>query len=137
MKAMGIDFGLKRIGIALSDATKFLASPFSTYHRKDEEEDINYFVDLIDKEKVDEIVCGLPLNMQGEEQEIARLTREFMDKIAKIKPIKISFVDERLSSLMAEEMLKQTEKDWKKRKEKLDSVSASIILQEYLDKERK
>lgn len=137
MKAMGIDFGLKRIGIALSDATKFLASPFSTYHRKDEEEDINYFVDLIDKEKVDEIVCGLPLNMQGEEQEIARLTREFMDKIAKIKPIKISFVDERLSSLMAEELLKQTEKDWKKRKEKLDSVSASIILQEYLDKERK
>lgn len=137
MKAMGIDFGLKRIGIALSDATKFLASPFSTYHRKDEEADINYFVYLIDKEKVNEIVCGLPLNMQGEEQEIARLTREFMGKIAKIKPIKISFVDERLSSLMAEEMLKQTEKDWKKRKEKLDSVSASIILQEYLDKERK
>lgn len=137
MKAMGIDFGLKRIGVALSDATKFLASPFSTYYRKDEEADINYFVDLIDKEKVDEIVCGLPLNMQGEEQEIARLTREFMGKIAKIKPIKISFVDERLSSLMAEEMLKQTEKDWKKRKEKLDSVSASIILQEYLDKERK
>lgn len=134
---MGIDFGLKRIGIALSDATKFLASPFSTYHRKDEEADINYFVYLIDKEKVNEIVCGLPLNMQGEEQEIARLTREFMGKIAKIKPIKISFVDERLSSLMAEEMLKQTEKDWKKRKEKLDSVSASIILQEYLDKERK
>ena len=137
MKAMGIDFGLKRIGIALSDATKFLASPFSTYHRKDEEADINYFVYLIDKEKVNEIVCGLPLNMQGEEQEIARLTREFMAKIAKIKPIKISFVDERLSSLMAEELLKQTEKDWKKRKEKLDSVSASIILQEYLDKERK
>lgn len=137
MKAMGIDFGLKRFGIALSDATKFLASPFSTYHRKDEEADINYFVDLIDKEKVDEIVCGLPLNMQGEEQEIARLTREFMAKIAEIKPIKISFVDERLSSLMAEELLKQTEKDWKKRKEKLDSVSASIILQEYLDKERK
>ena len=82
-------------------------------------------------------MCGLPLNMQGEEQEIARLTREFMAKILKIKPIKISFVDERLSSLMAEEMLKQTEKDWKKRKEKLDSVSASIILQEYLDKERK
>ena len=137
MKAMGIDFGLKRIGIALSDATKFLASPFSTYHRKDEEADINYFVYLIDKEKVNEIVCGLPLNMQGEEQEIARLTSEFMAKIAKIKPIKISFVDERLSSLMAEELLKQTEKDWKKRKEKLDSVSASIILQEYLDKERK
>ena len=137
MKAMGIDFGLKRIGIALSDATKFLASPFSTYHRKDEEADINYFVDLIDKEKLDEIVCGLPLNMQGEEQKIAHLTREFMAKIAEIKPIKISFVDERLSSLMAEELLKQTEKDWKKRKEKLDSVSASIILQEYLDKERK
>lgn len=137
MKAMGIDFGLKRIGIALSDGTKFLASPFKTYQRVEEGRDVQFFVNLIKSENVDEIVCGLPLNMQGEEQEIAKLTREFMSKIIEVIPIKLTFVDERLSSLMAEELLKQTEKDWKKRKEKLDSVSASIILQEYLDKERK
>ena len=130
---MGIDFGLARIGIALSDDTKFLASPFITYKRKDESTDINYFINLIKEKKVDEIVCGLPLNMQGEEQEIAKLTREFMAKIQENIDINIEFVDERLSSSMAEEILRETERDWKKRKEKLDSVAASIILQDYLD----
>lgn len=133
MKAMGIDFGMARIGIAFSDETKFLATPYVTYKRKTEQEDLNYFVNLIAEKRVDEIVCGLPYNMQGEEQEIAKQTREFMQKLEELSNIKIEYVDERLSSSMAEEMLKQTEKDWKKRKEKLDAVAASIILQDYLD----
>ena len=133
MKAMGIDFGLARIGIALSDDTKFLASPYETYRRKGDEIDINYLVDLIESKKVDEIICGLPMNMQGEEQAIAQSTREFMDTLKDRVDIDIQFVDERLSSVMAEEILRETERDWKKRKEKLDSVAASIILQDYLD----
>lgn len=133
MKTMGIDFGLARIGIALSDDTKFLAMPFETYKRKGEEIDINHLIDIIKTKNVDEIVCGLPMNMAGEEQEIAMKTREFMLKLNEQTNIKIEFVDERLSSLMAEEMLKETERDWKKRKEKLDAVAASIILQDYLD----
>ena len=130
---MGIDFGLARIGIALSDDTKFLATPFETYKRRGEEFDIQHLIDIIKIKKVDEIVCGLPMNMAGEEQEIAKKTREFMDKLQQLLDIKVEFVDERLSSLMAEEMLKETERDWKKRKEKLDAVAASIILQDYLD----
>ena len=133
MKIMGIDFGLARIGIALSDDTKFLASPYETYKRKGEEQDIQHLIEIIKTKNVDEIVCGLPMNMAGEEQEIAKKTREFMAKLEEKATIKIEFVDERLSSLMAEEMLKETEKDWKKRKEKLDAVAASIILQDYLD----
>ncbi|MBR2969498.1 MAG: Holliday junction resolvase RuvX [Clostridia bacterium] len=136
MKAMGIDFGLARIGIALSDDTKFLASPFETYRRRGDELDIVYLQKLIQDKKVDEIICGLPMNMQGEEQEIAKSTREFMDKLRQDMEIEVVFVDERLSSVMAEEMLRETEKDWKKRKEKLDSVAASIILQDYLDSKR-
>ena len=130
---MGIDFGLARIGIAFSDETKFLASPYLTYHRKRDARDIDYFIELIKRERVDEIVCGLPMNMQGEEQEIARLTREFMAELNQHIDIPVVFVDERLSSSMAEDLLRETERDWKKRKEKLDSVSASIILQDYLD----
>ena len=133
MKTMGIDFGLARIGIALSDDTKFLATPFETYKRKDEEQDIQHLIDVITIKNVDEIICGLPINMAGEEQEIASKTREFMSKLNEQINIKIEFVDERLSSLLAEEMLKQTERDWKKRKEKLDAVAASIILQDFLD----
>ena len=136
MKAMGIDFGLARIGIALSDDTKFLATPFETYKRKGSDVDIQHLVDIINTKNVDEIVCGLPMNMQGEEQEIAKKTREFMAVLNENVDIKINFVDERLSSLMAEEMLKETERDWKKRKEKLDAVAASIILQDFLDERR-
>lgn len=136
MKAMGIDFGLARIGIALSDDTKFLASPFITYNRKGEEQDILYFTNLINEKKVDEIVCGLPYNMQGEEQEIAAKTREFMQKIEQRTGLVVQFVDERLSSSIAEDILKQTIKDWKKRKEKLDEMAASVILQDYLDERR-
>ena len=130
---MGLDFGLKRIGIAFSDDLKFLATPFVTYKRVEESKDIDYFFNLIKSKNVDEIICGLPLNMQGEEQEIALLTRAFMTKIENLTNIKVKYVDERLSSVMAEDILKQREKDWKKRKEMLDSMSASIILQDYLD----
>ena len=133
MRAMGIDFGLARIGIAFSDETKFLASPYETYKRKGGEQDIQYFLNLIKEKNVDEIICGLPLNMQGEEQEIAKKTREFMNLIEQKANIRVQFVDERLSSSIAEEILSQTERDWKKRKEKLDAVAASVILQDYLD----
>ena len=136
MKAMGIDFGLARIGIAFSDDTKFLASPFLTYKRKRMVEDIAFFHNLIKEKQVDEIICGLPMNMAGEEQEIAKKTREFIAELVKDVQIKVEFVDERLSSLLAEEMLMETERDWKKRKEKLDAVAASIILQDYLDLKR-
>ena len=133
---MGIDFGLARIGIAFSDDTKFLASPFLTYKRKGMVEDIAFFHNLIKEKQVDEIICGLPMNMAGEEQEIAKKTREFIAELVKDMQIKVEFVDERLSSLLAEEMLMETERDWKKRKEKLDAVAASIILQDYLDLKR-
>ena len=133
MKAMGIDFGMARIGIALSDETKFLATPFVTYKRKGINQDIDYILDLIKTKNVDEIVCGLPMNMQGEEQTIAAKTREFMSLLQEKTNVKIEFIDERLSSVMAEELLKETERDWKKRKEKLDAVAASILLQDYLD----
>ncbi len=136
MKAMGIDFGLARIGLSLSDDTKFLASPFETYKRKDENSDIEHILKIVQDNNVDEIVCGIPFNMQGEEQEIAKKTREFMQKLTKNLQIDVEFVDERLSSVVADEMLKNTEKDWKKRKEKLDAVAASVILQDYLDERR-
>ena len=133
MRAMGIDFGLKRIGISLSDETKFLASPYTTLHRKTQSEDLTYLLSLIKNEKIDEIVCGLPMNMQGEEQDIAKSARDFMSELTKNLNISVNFVDERLSSVMVEDMLKEKIKDWRKRKEKLDAVAATIILQDYLD----
>ena len=134
MKAMGIDYGEARIGIALSDLLKMLASPYTTYHTKNTLEDEQYFVDLIKREKVDTLVVGLPYNMQGEEQEIASKAREFATRLAELSGCKLVLVDERMTSVVAEDILKQKYRDWRERKKHLDEVAAMVILQDYLDR---
>ena len=134
MKTMGIDFGLKRIGIALSDIMGFLASPYTTLYRTSLEEDIKFIKKIIDDNNVKTIVFGLPYEMSGNEGGIAKSTKEFAEKLKVETNCEIIFIDERLSSIEAEEQLKLTVKDWKKRKLLLDQVSASIILQSYLDR---
>lgn len=134
MKIMGIDFGLKRIGIALSDIMGFLASPYTTLYRTTMDEDLNFIKKIIDENKVETVVFGLPLEMSGNSGEIVNFTKDFAERLKTLTGVKIVFVDERLSSIEAEEQLKLTIKDWKKRKLLLDQVSASIILQSYLDR---
>ena len=133
MKAMGIDYGEARIGVALSDLLKMLASPYTTYYTKGKDEDYQYFIDLISKEKVDTLVVGLPYNMMGEEQEIAKKAREFANTLATRSGCKLVLVDERMTSVVAEDILKQKYRDWKERKKHLDEVAAMVILQDYLD----
>lgn len=133
MKAMGIDYGEARIGIALSDLLKMLASPYDTYFVKHSKEDIEYFLNLIKRENVDTLVVGLPYNTKGEEQEIAKKARTFANELSAASKCKLVFVDERMSSVVAEDILKQKYKDWRERKKNLDKVSAMVILQDYLD----
>ena len=133
MKAMGIDYGEARIGVALSDLLKMLASPYTTYHTKGTDEDYQYFVDLIVKEKVDTLVVGLPYNMQGEEQAIAVKAREFANTLSKLSGCKLVLIDERMTSVVAEDILRQKYRDWRERKQHLDEVAAMVILQDYLD----
>ncbi|MBQ8430652.1 MAG: Holliday junction resolvase RuvX [Clostridia bacterium] len=133
MRIMALDYGEQRIGVALTDLMKILASPFEVYHRKHTEEDFNHFLEVIKNQQVDTIVLGLPLNPEGEEQEIAKKVREFGEELKAKANCKIVYFDERMSSYIAEDILKQKEKDWKKRKEKLDMFAAMVILQDYLD----
>jgi len=133
-KIMGIDFGLKRIGIALSDIMGFLASPYTTLNRTNTNDDILFIKKIIDENSIKIVVFGLPYEMSGSEGEIAIKTKEFAELLQQSAKVEIKFVDERLSSIEAEEQLRLTIKDWKKRKLLLDQVSASIILQSYLDK---
>ncbi len=133
MKAMGIDYGEARIGVALSDLLKMLASPYTTYHTKDTEQDVQFFLDLIKKEKVDTLVVGLPYNMQGEEQAIAHKAREFGQNLANLSGCKLVLLDERMTSVVAEDILRQKYRDWRERKQHLDEVAAMVILQDYLD----
>ena len=133
MKAMGIDYGEARIGIALSDLLKMLASPYDIYYAKHTDEDYQYFLDLIKAESVDTLVVGLPYNMQGQEQEIAHKAREFANILAERSGCKLVLVDERMTSVVAEDILRQKYRDWRDRKKNLDKYSAMVILQDYLD----
>lgn len=133
MRIMALDYGEQRIGIAMTDLLKMLASPYDIYYRKQTDEDYNFFLALIKEQEVDTIVMGLPTNMEGEEQEITQKARNFGAKLQKLSNCKLVFVDERMSSVIADDILKQTERDWKKRKAQLDKYAAMVILQDYLD----
>lgn len=136
MKKMALDYGEVRIGIALSDIMGIMATGLNTYTRKSLNEDIEHIVSIVNNNNVDTIVIGLPLNMDGTVGERAEKTTEFANVLSKNTEAKIEFLDERLTSVEASEIIKQTVKSKKKRQNKglIDQISATIILQNYLDK---
>lgn len=135
-RVMGIDYGDKRIGIAMSDLMQVIASPFEVYNTVSSELDVEHICNLIKQNEVETVVIGLPLNMDGTEGERAKITREFADCIAKKCDVNIVFQDERLSSVEAEEILIEANVRREARKGIIDKLSASIILESYLNKRR-
>lgn len=135
-RKMGIDYGDKRIGIAMTDLLCMFASAFEVYQNKDMEKSVEYIAKLAHDNDVDEIVIGLPLNMQGEENERTLVTREFGEKLSNLTGLKVVYEDERLTSVEADEILIQKKIKWEKRKELIDMVSAELILQSYLNNKK-
>ena len=132
-RKMGLDFGKARIGVAFSDLSSTIASADHVRKSQGEENDLNYFANLIKEKSVDEVVFGLPLKTDGTESEMSLIVRSFAEKLEKVSGVQVCFQDERLTSFEAEEYLKEAGIKWEKRKELLDKVSAQIILQNYLD----
>ena len=131
-RIMGIDYGRVRIGIALTDLLKTIASPYEVYKSVSRKADIDYFVRLIKEKEVEKIVLGLPLNMDGSEGERAHKTRAFGEELEKTSKIPVVYQDERLSSVEAENYLLDGDVRRDKRKNLIDKVSACIILEDYL-----
>lgn len=130
MKVLGIDYGTKRVGIAISDESLTLAREFNIFSPKEFWEQIDK---IVAQEGIERIVIGLPLNMSGEFTETTRDVQEFAERLAQQTGVPQEFMDERLSSVMAEGV------PGKKRgsKQPIDSLAAQIILQNYLDKSKK
>lgn len=124
-KILGIDYGEKRIGLAISDETKSFARELTILSPKDFFRQIN---DLINQHQIGKIVLGWPLNMNGKETKKTEEVKEFKKKLGKIIKIQIETIDERLSSAMT--------KNLPGGKENKDSLAAKIILQNYLDKSK-
>ncbi len=136
-RVMALDFGDARIGIAMSDIMKIIANGYETYKRVSEEKDLQYIAGLVKPNSVDEIVFGLPINMDGTEGDRVLRTREFADKLQQLIPnVKISFQDERLTTVTGERMLIEAGVRREKRKGVIDKIAATIILQQYLDCKR-
>ena len=129
---MGIDYGQVRIGIALTDLMKLIASPYEVYKSVSKSSDLEYFAKLVKEKEVEKIVIGLPLNMDGSEGKRAIATRQFGEALQSKTGLPVVYQDERLSSVEAEEYLLSADVRRDKRKNLIDKVSASIILEEYL-----
>ena len=132
-RVIGLDIGTKRIGVALSDPLLITAQPFSTIDRKPEKEAIDKIAAIIKDYSVEKIVAGLPLMMNGDFGPQAQDCSDFAKKLEQKTNIDVIFIDERLTSYQAEEILKEQNVKYTKDKGKVDMIAASIILQEYLD----
>ena len=132
-RVMALDYGDVRIGVALSDVTRFLASGYENYTRVNLETDCKHIAEIISNNNVKVVVLGLPLNMDGSAGVRVEKTKEFAEELKKYTTASIDFLDERLTSVSAEKILISADVSRKKRKQVLDKLSATIILQDYLD----
>mgnify|MGYP001213763523 CR=1 FL=1 len=132
-RILGIDYGERRVGLAISDPLNIFAKPFSTIDRKSSPDYVQDLLKIIEENGVKEIVVGLPLNMKGVDSKQTTIVRNFVQDLKSKTNYPIYFQDERLSSKTAEQSLILQKKSPSKNKASIDSTAASLILQEYLD----
>lgn len=132
MRTLGMDLGTKTLGLALSDKLGIIANPYKTLRYNDIDELVSEVTSLIDELKVEDLVLGYPKNMNNTLGEAVERTLTFKEKLEASVNKTINLVDERLSTVEAERALIGADMSRKNRKEVIDSVAASIILDTYL-----
>ena len=130
---LSLDYGEKRIGIAISDSEYSMALPSEVLERKELKKDILYIKDFIKQSNVQAIVIGMPYNMDGSESDKCGSVKIFSDNLLKYIDIYIIFWDERFSTMAQEKILISKDVTRKKRKKVIDKLSASYFLQGFLD----
>lgn len=133
-RLLGIDFGTRRIGLAVSTSNQSIASPLEIYERRNATLDARYLRDVIDENRIVGLVVGLPVHLNGDEGDSCRLAREFGTWLSRQTDLPICYWDERYTSVIAEEWMIHVDLSRKKRKRRLDMVAAQIMLQSYLDR---
>lgn len=136
MKIMAIDYGDARTGIAFSDILGMLASPYQVIKESYQPKLVTKLVEIIDKEKPAKVVIGLPRNMDGTYGFRCDDCRSLANALKEKVNIDIDFEDERLTTVMAHDILSSNNVRGQKRKNVVDAVSAVMILQSYLDKNK-
>ncbi|MBT3179718.1 MAG: Holliday junction resolvase RuvX [Candidatus Marinimicrobia bacterium] len=130
---LGVDYGDSRIGLALSDPLKIIASPFKTIRNKGEEKCIQEFQSLIEENEVELIVVGLPIGMKGQDTTQTEKVRKFADLITQLN-LPVHLEDERLSSVSAQKSMILQNIKTGHNKGMIDERAAAILLQQFIDK---
>ena len=139
VRALGIDYGRRRIGLALSDLTGMLARPWKAIVREGSPAQVastlaREIASLAsDDDGLGTVVVGLPRRLSGDANEQTPHVEALIERLRALVEVPVVTQDERLSSREAESLLARTEKDWRRRKGLLDAMAAAVILQDYLD----
>lgn len=136
MRYLGLDLGSKTLGISISDRTNTIASIYKTIFFKEDDYDslIPELIKIVKDEEISVIVLGLPKNMNNTIGPRAEITLEFKKKLEDNIGIKVELMDERLTSVISNNVLISANVSRKKRKKKVDGMAALLILQSYIDK---
>lgn len=140
MRVMGLDYGDKTVGVAISDELLITAQPIETVERERANKlrkTYQRIEALIAEYEVEKIVIGKPLNMNGTEGDRVELTEAFADELSRRTGLEIIWIDERLTTVQADRILEETGVAHSARKEHIDKMAAAIILQTYLDGQTK
>lgn len=132
-RILAIDFGARKIGLAVSDELGLTAQGLDTYYRSNKKADFDHFRRVIKQYNVTEIVMGLPLRMSGAEGIQAEKVQVFAEELRRRFKLPVQLFDERLTSVEANRVLRETEMSTRRRAEVVDQLAAVLILQSFLE----
>ena len=131
---LGIDYGTKRVGVAVSDRDQKFSSPLHNYQRQGIQADTRFFRNLVAEYRPAGMVIGLPIHLSGDESEKSREARKFAAWLSECTGLPHCFQDERFSSFQAEQLMSAADLTKKQRKDRIDKLAAQILLQTFLEK---
>ena len=137
MKIIGLDLGTTTLGFAITDESRIIVRGYENFRfeKGNFKKAREHLVDILNKEGVNEVVIGLPINLDGTEGDRASSTRRFMNDVLKLKPgLIVHYEDERMTTVVASKRLHEMNLNTKKQKEIIDEMSAVVILEDYLRK---
>ena len=137
MRILGVDYGDSRIGLSVCDELGILASPLATIKSESMRKNVDKITAIAKEQNAETIVLGLPLNMDGTEGIRASKSRAFARVLEKVSGLSVILVDERLTTVEADEIMDANNVPKQKRKEIVDRIAAQLILQSYLDTNKK
>lgn len=133
-RLLGIDFGTKRVGVAVCDAYQEFSSPLYNYQRSGRQADERFFCNVAAEYDVAGLVVGLPVHMSGDESQKSREARNYGTWLSRLLGVPVAYQDERYSSVHAELLMMQVSLTRKQRSARIDKLAAHILLQQFLDK---